>query len=151
MASKKSKSVNIKKYKKKKELNLGIFLFAIVFIPYFALNRIIALGDYEIAIRTNMTEQILFTLSSLPRDCLTALNTMYSEFSNYFFEMVGGWNTIQILLLSCCQYSCPSSFHAAVQQTAKNTIPTRITFRLVPEGSKGTVAGSTTANTGFSS
>lgn len=57
----------------------------------------------------------------------------------------------QILLLSCCQYSCPSSFHAPTQQTIKNTTPTKITFRLVPEGCSGTVAGSTTANTGFSS
>ena len=82
---------------KSKKILSWIIVFAIVFIPYLGLNRIVALGDYEIAIRTNMTEQILFTLSSLPRDCLTALNTMYSEFSNYFFEMIGGWNTIQIL------------------------------------------------------
>ena len=32
MASNKSKSVSIKKYKKKREFNLGILLFAIVFI-----------------------------------------------------------------------------------------------------------------------
>ena len=82
---------------KSKKVLSWITIFAIVFIPYLGLNKIISLGDCEIAIRTNMTEQILFTLSSLPRDCLTALNTMYSEFSNYFFEMIGGWNTIQIL------------------------------------------------------
>ena len=32
MASKKNKSVNIKKYRGRRQLNLGIFLFAIVFI-----------------------------------------------------------------------------------------------------------------------
>ena len=32
MSSKKNNSVNIKKYKTKREFNLGIFLFAIVFI-----------------------------------------------------------------------------------------------------------------------
>ena len=32
MTSKKSKSVSIKKYKNRRQINLGIFLFAIVFI-----------------------------------------------------------------------------------------------------------------------
>ena len=32
MAKKKNKSVNIKRYKAKKEVNIGMFLFAVVFI-----------------------------------------------------------------------------------------------------------------------
>ena len=82
---------------KTKRILSWVIIFAIVFIPYLVLNRIVSLGDYEIAIRTNMTEQILFTLSSIPRDFITLINTIYVEFSDYFFEMIGGWNTIQIL------------------------------------------------------
>lgn len=69
----------------------------IVFGTYFALNKLVAEGDYAIAIRTNMTEQILFTISDLGRDSVIAVNTFYSESSSYFFEMIGGWNTINIL------------------------------------------------------
>ena len=82
---------------KTKRILSWVIIFAIVFIPYLVLNRIVSLGDYEIAIRTNMTEQILFTLSSIPRDFITLINTIYVEFSDYFFEMIGGWNMIQIL------------------------------------------------------
>lgn len=82
---------------KTKRILSWLMIFAIVFIPYVVLNKIVSLGDYEIAIRTNMTEQILFTLSSIPRDFITLINTIYVEFSDYFFEMIGGWNTIQIL------------------------------------------------------
>lgn len=69
----------------------------IVFVPYLILNKLVSLGDYAIAIRTNMMEQCLFTLSDIVRDFNTAINTLYSEFSLYLFEMIGGWNTIELL------------------------------------------------------
>ncbi len=69
----------------------------IVFVTYFSLNKLVTEGDYAIAIRTNMTEQILFTISDLSRDAITAVNTFYEESSSYFFEMIGGWNTINIV------------------------------------------------------
>ena len=69
----------------------------IVFLPYILLNKLVNLGDYAIAIRTNMMEQCLFTISDIIRDFGVAINTMYSEFSLYLFEMIGGWNTIEII------------------------------------------------------
>ena len=69
----------------------------IVFVPYLILNIIVNLGDYAIAIRTNMMEQCLFTASDIVRDFGIAINTMYSEFSLYLFEMIGGWNTIELV------------------------------------------------------
>ncbi len=74
-----------------------ILTLVIVFVPYFVLNKLVSIGDYAIAIRTNIIEQILFTISDLGRDFITAVNTFYSESSSYFFEMIGGWNTINIV------------------------------------------------------
>lgn len=86
------------KFENKLKRNLYYILTAlIIFVTYFALNKLVAKGDYAIAIRTNMTEQILFTISDLSRDFVTAINTFYSESSLYFFELIGGWNTINII------------------------------------------------------
>ena len=86
------------KFENKLKKNLYYILtILIIFGTYFALNKLVAKGDYEIAIRTNMTEQILFTISDLSRDFITAINTFYSESSLYFFELIGGWNTINII------------------------------------------------------
>lgn len=72
-------------------------MLGIVFIPYLILNKLVSFGDYAIAIRTNMTEQILFAASSLSGLVKTGINTFYGEISKYFFEMIGGWNTINII------------------------------------------------------
>lgn len=72
-------------------------MLGIVFIPYLILNKLVSFGDYAIAIRTNMTEQILFAASSLSGLVKTGINTVYGEISKYFFEMIGGWNTINII------------------------------------------------------
>lgn len=72
----------------------------IIFVPYIILNKIVGLGDYAIAIRTNMMEQCLFTVSDIVRDFGIAINTMYSEFSLYLFEMIGGWNTIELISIT---------------------------------------------------
>ena len=86
------------KFENKLKRNLYYILTAlIIFVTDFALNKLVAKGDYAIAIRTNMTEQILFTISDLSRDFVTAINTFYSESSLYFFELIGGWNTINII------------------------------------------------------
>lgn len=86
------------KFENKTKRNLSYILTPIlIFIPYFILNKIVGLGDYAIAIRTNMMEQCLFTASDIVRDCGIAINTMYSEFSLYLFEMIGGWNTIELV------------------------------------------------------
>ena len=45
MASKKSKSVSLKKYKNRRQLNLGIFLFAIVFIYLIVTMILFFTGD----------------------------------------------------------------------------------------------------------
>lgn len=44
-----------------------------------------------------MTEQILFSFSSITRLLKTGVNTFYSQFSGYLFETIGGWNTLEIL------------------------------------------------------
>lgn len=49
MASRKDKSVNIKKFKRKREVNLGIFLFAIVFI-YLIVTIIMYFSDEKISV-----------------------------------------------------------------------------------------------------
>ena len=86
------------KFENKLKKNLYYILtILIIFGTYFVLNKLVAKGDYAIAIRTNMTEQILFTISDLSRDFITAINTFYSESSLYFFELIGGWNTINII------------------------------------------------------
>lgn len=82
---------------KVKRILYYVLTILIVFGTYLSLNKLVSEGDYAIAIRTNMTEQILFTISDLSRDCITAINTFYSESSLYFFEMIGGWNTINIV------------------------------------------------------
>ena len=77
------------KFENKLKRNLYYILTAlIIFVTYFALNKLVAKGDYAIAIRTNMMEQILFTISDLSRDFVTAINTFYSESSLYFFELI---------------------------------------------------------------
>ena len=82
---------------KAKKILYYVLTFSIVLGFYFVFNQLVAAGDYAIAIRSNMTEQILFTMSDLARDFGTAVNTFYSESSNYFFEMIGGWNTTKIV------------------------------------------------------
>ena len=82
---------------KAKHILAYIITLITVFVPYILLNKIVKLGDYAIAIRSNMMEQCLFTASDIVRDFGTAINTMYSEFSTYFFEMIGGWNTIELI------------------------------------------------------
>jgi len=86
------------KFENKAKRTISYVLTAIiVFIPYILLNKLVGLGDYAIAIRTNMMEQCLFTISDIVRDFGIAINTMYSEFSLYLFEMIGGWNTIELI------------------------------------------------------
>ncbi|MCF0124603.1 MAG: DUF2142 domain-containing protein [Clostridia bacterium] len=66
-------------------------------IPYIVCKKLFTATTGEIAIRTNTLEQCLFAISDLMRDIGTLINTMYSEFSNYFFEAIGGWNTIPVI------------------------------------------------------
>ena len=80
-----------------KRLISFVLALLIVFIPYYILNNIISRGDWSLPIRNNMNEQILFTVSSIPRLLLTIINTFYSESTNYFSEMIGGWNTITVI------------------------------------------------------
>lgn len=82
---------------KKIKIKYVLICMAIVFIPYLILNVIIHKGSYEIAIRTNSTEQVIFTISDLARDFTTAINTLYNKSSTYLFEMIGGFNTINII------------------------------------------------------
>jgi len=89
------------KFENKTKRNLSFILTgALIFVPYLILNKIVGLGDYAIAIRTNMMEQCLFTASDIVRDFGIAINTMYSEFSLYLFEMIGGWNTIELISIT---------------------------------------------------
>lgn len=71
-------------------------IMCIILIPYLVWNKIPK--PEEVAIRTNQTEQIYFTLSDPLRDLGTGGKTLYkyligSDSSNYIFTMIGGWFT----------------------------------------------------------
>lgn len=86
--------------KQKQKILYFILIMCIILIPYFSWNIIPKQG--EIAIRTNQTEQIYFTLSDPMRDLETGVNTLYNyiingENENYVFTMIGGWFTPYII------------------------------------------------------
>ncbi len=88
------------KFENRLKKNLSwIIVLLITFIPYLVLNSIVSTGGWDIQIRTNPTEQILFTASDLVRDIGTVINTFYEKASEIFDTMVGGWNTVQILVV----------------------------------------------------
>ena len=88
------------KFENKLKKNLSwVIVLLITFVPYFVLNGIVSKGAWEIQIRTNTLEQILFTASDLVRDVGVAVNTLYKEASGIFTTMIGGWNTINLLNL----------------------------------------------------
>lgn len=84
------------KFEGRKNISYLLF-FAIIIVPYIIFKKLSKFGTYAISIRSNMMEQCLFAISDLTRDFEIAINTMYSEFSKYLFEVIGGWNTIDFV------------------------------------------------------
>lgn len=76
-----------------------IIVLLITFVSYFALNSIVSAGVWDVQIRTNTMEQIWFTASDVVRDVETATNTFYFKVSDIFNTMIGGWNTVPLLVV----------------------------------------------------
>ena len=75
------------KFENKLKKNLSwVIVLLITFVPYFVLNGIVSKGAWEIQIRTNTLEQILFTASDLVRDVGVAVNTLYKEASGILLQ-----------------------------------------------------------------
>ena len=54
-------------------------------------------GNGEIALRTNLFENILFVVSDPIRTIGTMVLSLYTETSTWLFEMIGGYNTAIII------------------------------------------------------
>lgn len=69
----------------------------IVFVPYIILNKIVKMGNYDIAIRSNALENLLFTIADPLRTINTVALSVYNQLSTWLLEMIGGWNTVGIV------------------------------------------------------
>ncbi|MGN1300028.1 MAG: DUF2142 domain-containing protein [Clostridia bacterium] len=86
------------KFKNSKERVCHFILCSlIVVVPYLVLNKIAKMGNYDIAIRANALENLLFTFADPLRALNTVVSSVYSQLSTWLFEMIGGWNTVGII------------------------------------------------------
>jgi len=86
------------KFTNKKQRILLFLITLLVFVGTYFIWQNIATGGVTI-IRTSTTEQIYFTLSNIMRDVYTGINTIYKFSSDYYFTMIGGWNTQPIIVI----------------------------------------------------
>ena len=86
------------KFKDEKNRILAfIICILLIILPYIGIKHMLSSGNGEIALRTNLFENILFVVSDPIRTIGTMVLSLYTETSTWLFEMIGGYNTAIII------------------------------------------------------